>query len=144
MKIGKDYIGVGGGVLIFNEKGKILLTKRGAKSKNEIGVWSKPGGEIDFGEKAEDAIKREILEETNLEVEFCGLLPHTDHIIKKDKQHWVAINYIGKADSSKLKNMEPDKCEKLEWFDIDNLPDKIAQTTKEAVENYLKGKYINI
>ena len=33
LKAGKDYIGVGGGVLIFNKKGEVLLKKRGKKSK---------------------------------------------------------------------------------------------------------------
>ncbi len=143
-KIGKDYIGIGGGVLIFNKNKQVLLQKRGVKSKNEVGQWSKPGGEIDFGETATDAMKREILEETNLEIEIWGYLPHTDHIIKKDKQHWVAINYLANSKSEDFENMEPHKCEEMKWFDLDKLPKEIVQNTKESVENYLKGRYIKI
>jgi len=45
MKAGVDYIGVGGGALIFNKKGEVLLLQRTANSKNQAGQWSKPGGQ---------------------------------------------------------------------------------------------------
>lgn len=143
-KVGEDYIGVGGGVLIFNELGQVLLLRRGSKSKNEKGLWSKPGGQIDFGEKVAEAMKREIKEETDLEIELWGYLPHTDHIIGEDGQHWVAFNYLGRVVSGVAKIMEPEKCEELGWFDLDKLPDGLQQTTRESVENYLKEMYIKI
>ena len=141
LKPGKDYVGVGGGVLIFNKDKEILLMKR-KNTRNEAGWWSKPGGGIEYGEKATDAMKREIKEETNIKIDIWGYLPHTDHIIKKDCQHWVAINYLGNIKSGKLKNLEPDKCEKIEWFNLSKLPKKIQQTTRESIKNYLAGKYI--
>ncbi|MBT3355861.1 NUDIX domain-containing protein [bacterium] len=144
MKIGKDYIGVGGGILIFNEKDEILLLKRGIKSKNEIGFWQKPGGEVDYGEKVSRSMKREVKEETGLTVEIWGYLPHTDHIIEKDQQHWVAFNYLGRVVSGVARIMEPQKCEELNWFSLENLPKGTQQTTRESVENFLKGKYIEI
>ncbi len=144
MKIGKDFIGIGGGALIFNKKKEILLLKRGSESKNEVGMWSKPGGEIDFGEMTKEAVMREVLEETNLNIKIWGLLPHTDHIIKNDKQHWVALNYLSNAVTENFKNKEPGKCFEMKWFNLDELPEHLAQTTKEAVENYLKGRYIKI
>jgi peptidase E len=39
MKKGIDYIGVGAGAMIFNEKGEVFLAKRGPKSRNEAGKW---------------------------------------------------------------------------------------------------------
>lgn len=144
MKTGKDYIGVGGGVLIFNENDEVLILKRGKESKNEVGVWQKPGGAIDYGEKVIDAMKREIKEETDLDIEIWGYLPHTDHIIKRDAQHWVAFNYLGRVVSGKVKIMEPEKCEEFGWFKLDQLPHNLAQTTKEAVENFLEERYIKL
>jgi 8-oxo-dGTP pyrophosphatase MutT (NUDIX family) len=70
MKSGKDYIGVGGGVLIFNKKNEVLLLKRGKKSKNEAGWWCKPGGTIDYGETAIKAMEREIKEETGIKIKI--------------------------------------------------------------------------
>src|SRR5665647_1867676 len=102
LKSGKDYIGVGGGVLIFNKKGEVFLAKRGINVRNQAGWWSKPGGGIEVGEKAISAMKREIKEEHGIDIKIWGHLPHTDHIIKKENQHWLSVNYL--AD---LKKGEP-------------------------------------
>jgi len=144
LKPGKDYIGVGGGVLIFNDNKEVLLLKRTSEAKNEAGYWQKPGGTVEIGERAVVAMKREIKEEVNVNIDIWGYLPHTDHIIKKDNQHWVAFNYLARVKSGKLKNMEPHKHEKMEWFALDKLPKKISQTTKESIKNYKEKKYIKL
>ncbi|MFZ2188331.1 MAG: NUDIX domain-containing protein [Candidatus Moraniibacteriota bacterium] len=143
LKAGKDYIGVGGGILIFNDKKEVLLARRKG-TRNEDGLWSKPGGGVDYGEKVEAALKREIKEEVGIVVDIWGYLPHTDHIIKKDKQHWVAFNYLAKIKSGVPKNREPEKCDGVEWFSLERLPRKLNQTTRETIKNYLAGKYIKL
>jgi 8-oxo-dGTP diphosphatase len=144
LKIGRDYVGVGQGILIFNDNNRVLLMKRGKKAKNEVGWWTKPGGEIEYGETAMESVKREIKEELDVEVEIWGYCMHTDHIIKDDNQHWLAINFLGRIKSGELKNMEPHKCDELKWFNLNNLPEKLVQTTREAIENYLNKKYIRL
>jgi ADP-ribose pyrophosphatase YjhB (NUDIX family) len=144
LKPGRDHIGVGGGILIFNSKKEVLLIKRGKNQKNEVGFWQKPGGTVDYGEKVIDAMKREIREETNVDVAVWGYLPHTDHIIKKDGQHWVAFNYLGSIRKGVPKIMEPRKHEDLKWFNMKKLPPKTNRTTKESIKNYLAGRYIKL
>jgi 8-oxo-dGTP diphosphatase len=144
LKAGKDYIGVGGGVLIFNKNKEILLMKRGKNSKNDVGYWAKPGGSIEFGETAVAMIKREIKEEINIELDIWGELPHTDHIVKKEGQYWMAINFLANYKKGKIKNMEPHKCDELKWFSLKKMPKKSAQPTKESIKNYLAGKYIKL
>jgi len=144
IKLGQDCIGVGGGALIFNKKKEILLMKRGGKVYNNSGWWSKPGGKIEYGETASKMVKREIKEETNINIDVWGYLPHTDHMIKKEKQHWVSINFIATYKSGKLKNMEPHKCDELGWFPLNKLPKKVNQTTRESIKNYLDKKYIKL
>lgn len=143
-KIGRDYIGVGGGVLIFNTDGEILLLKRGKYVRNEAGWWCKPGGTVEYGEKSMDAMKREIKEEVNLDIDIWGVLPNTDHILKEEGQHWLAVNFLATVRGGELKNMEPDKCDEVRWFALDDLPEKLTQTTKEPVQNYLDKKYIRL
>ena len=111
LKSGKDYIGVGGGVLIFNKKREVLLAKRGKNVRNQAGWWSKPGGGIEVGEKAIDAMKREIKEEHGIDIKIWGYLPHTDHIIKKENQHWLSVNYLADLKKGEPKIMEPEKCD---------------------------------
>lgn len=130
--------------MIFNKRKELLLKKRSKKSKNEVGKWEKPGGAIDYGETSVEAMKREIKEEVNIGIKIWGLLPHTDHIIKKDKQHWLALNYLANYKSGALKNMEPDKADELAWFNIKKLPKNLAQPTRESIKNYLSGKYIKL
>ncbi len=172
MKKGKDYIGVGGGCLILNDKNEVLLIRRAGEVRNEAGYWSKPGGGVKFGETAEETMKREMKEELDIDIEITGYLPHTDHIIKKrerrkgfaskrteaiakgrerqnleergEYQHWVALNFIAKIISGQPQNMEPHKCDKIGWFAMDKLPEKITQTTSEPIANYLAGRYIKL
>ena len=144
IKSGKDHIGVGGGVLVFNKNKEVLLMKRGKTSKNEVGYWNKVGGEVDYGEKVINAMKRETREEAGIEIDIWGYLPHTDHIIKKDKQHWIGFNYLADVNSGEAKNMEPHKFDDVRWFSLKKLPKKLAQPTRESIKNYLAGKYIKL
>ncbi len=143
-KAGRDYIGVGGGVLIFNKKKEVLLMKRSKNAKNEAGWWSKPGGSIEYGEKAVAMAKREIKEEIGIDIDIWGQLPHTDHIIKKENQHWIAINFLADLKKGEAKNMEPEKCDDVRWFSLDNLPTKMVQTTCEGIRNYKQKRYIKL
>lgn len=143
-KKGIDHIGVGGGVLILNDKGETLLMKRGKKVRNESGWWSKPGGGVEYGENAIDAMKREIKEELDIDIDVWGYTSHTDHIITKEKQHWIAFNYVAYIASGKPKNMEPEKCDEIAWFALDQLPKKTTQTTREPINDYLCGRYIDL
>lgn len=144
LKPGKDYIGVGGGVLIFNKKGEIFLAKRSGQVKNQAGWWCKPGGTVKYGEKAIPAMKREIREEHGIEIDIWGYLPHVDQILKEEKQHWLAVSYIADLKSGTPKIMEPHKCAEIGWFNIKKLPKKTTQTTREPIKNYLAGKFIKL
>ena len=54
------------GAVILDEDGRILLIKRGHEPAR--GKWSIPGGRVEAGESAEDAVHREIREETGLSI----------------------------------------------------------------------------
>jgi len=140
MKPGVDYIGVGVGAMIFNEKGKVLLTLRGAKSRNQIGKWEFPGGRVNFGEKLEEAIRREIKEELGIEIEVGDLYYVADDILKEEKQHWVSPAFTCKIKRGVPKILEPGKFEKIGWFSLDNLPSNLSLATKLDIETYKHGR----
>jgi 8-oxo-dGTP diphosphatase len=119
IQIGKDVIGVGAGALIFNEAGKFLMMKRGPAAKNEVGKWEIPGGAIEFGETFAEGIKREIKEEIGVEVEVLELLDLCDHILPDEHQHWVSPTYICQIVKGTPRIMEPEKCDDLGWFSIE-------------------------
>jgi 8-oxo-dGTP diphosphatase len=60
------------GAVIKDQGGRLLLIKRGHEPG--AGLWSLPGGRIEPGETHEQAVTREVLEETGLRVECCRLL----------------------------------------------------------------------
>lgn len=116
---GKDYIGVGVGALIFNGEGQLLLTLRGKKAKNERGKWEIPGGAVEFGETIEESLKREIKEELAIEIEVIEMLQLCNHIIPDEKQHWVSPTYICKIIRGEPKILEPEKCDEIGWFSLE-------------------------
>ncbi len=86
------------GVKIFlkNEEGKYLLVKRSSeKYKNTKGTWDIVGGRIDPGTYLVDNLKREVREETQLEIISEPILIHAQDIIPNEEKHVVRLTYIG-------------------------------------------------
>jgi 8-oxo-dGTP diphosphatase len=54
--------------VLFNDQGKMLIAQRSATKKYLPNVWHIPGGQIDTGETVEEALRREVKEEFNLEI----------------------------------------------------------------------------
>lgn len=139
MKKGVDYIGVGCGAMIFNSAGKVFVSKRGKGVRNEVGKWDFPGGGVKFGERCEDALKREIREEHDIEIEVVDLLEVVDHIIPEEKQHWVSPSYIAKLVSGEAKILEPEKCEEMKWINLSEINlEMLTLTSKSDFNKYIE------
>jgi 8-oxo-dGTP diphosphatase len=137
MKPGIDYIGVGVGAFIFNDKGNFLMMKRGPKAKNEVGAWMLPGGAVEFGETQKNAIIREVREELGVEIEIEKQLPCWDHILPNEKQHWVTNVFSARIIHGEPKILEPEKCEELKWFSLNALPSPIAKASEGAIRYFI-------
>lgn len=61
-------------VVVFDEQNRRLILRRSASSKGNPGKWDFPGGKVNPGEALDEAAKREVLEETGLEVEIGRVL----------------------------------------------------------------------
>ncbi|MBT3817360.1 MAG: NUDIX domain-containing protein [Candidatus Magasanikbacteria bacterium] len=141
MIIGTDCIGVGCGALILNDKEEILLLKRGKASKNQVGVWSKIGGSVEFGDTVEETLLKEAKEEIDCDIELLQFINYADHLLPEEKQHWVSFNYLAKIISGTPKIMEPEKCSDMQWFHIDDLPENACHyAVIKPVELYKKMK----
>lgn len=143
MKKGIDFIGVGTGAIVFNDEGKILISQRGPKARNESGKWEFPGWSVNFGEHCEDAIVREVKEEFDIDIQVIELLEVVNHIIPDEKQHWVSPSYIAKHISWNPKIMEPHKCTGMKWVKIKDIdPKELSIASKSNYEKYIE-KYGN-
>lgn len=127
-----DYIGTGVAAVIRDKKGRVLLQKRGRLAKNEVGCWKLPGGTIEWGEKAEEALRREIKEELGVEIKIDKFLFCLDDILAQEGQHWLVPFYLCQINKGSPQNLEPGKIDEIKWVPLDKLPSKLAFGTKEA------------
>ncbi len=77
--------------LIQDPKGKVLLIQQ---KKNANGYWLLPGGGIEFGESAEEALARELKEELNLEVTKSHFLLVNESIDPNRKRHLIQLVFF--------------------------------------------------
>jgi ADP-ribose pyrophosphatase YjhB (NUDIX family) len=90
------------------------------------------GGSVEFGERCEDAVKREIMEEFDFHIAIIDLLDVVNHIIPEEKQHWVSPTYLAKIVSGTPKIMEPEKCSEIKWI----IPQDINQAELTIASKY--------
>lgn len=129
-----DYIGVGVAAIIINKKNEVLFQLRGPKAKNERGLWKLPGGAIEYGETAKQALQRELKEELGIEVTIVKQVYCLDDILKKENQHWLVPFYLCKIKKGRPLILEPEKCVRISWFANNKLPRNLAYGTKEALK----------
>lgn len=121
---------LGCGAVIQRADGAILLVQRGRPP--EQGHWGLPGGKVDWMEKVEDAVVREVLEETGLQVRVERLLCVVDHFEPALAQHWVAPVYLARVPATaQVMLLEPEAILALGWFELDALP---APLTVSAIQ----------
>ena len=139
MKKGIDYIGVGTGAIIFNKDGSLFLAKRGKEARNEKHKWEFPGGSVEFGETLENALVREVREEFGFVIEVIQLLDVVNHILPREKQHWVSLTYICRYRSGKPRILEPLKCEEIGWFNLNDIPMKeLTVASRKSLGSLMK------
>ncbi len=127
---------VGVGVWIFKD-GKLLLGKR--KGSHGEGLYSSPGGHLEFGETLEECAARETKEETGMEIENIRLLC-VSNILAWEGKHYVDIGMVADWKSGEPEVLEPQKCEGWDWYDIDNLPEPQFESVQHYKESLKTGK----
>ena len=102
--------------------GRILLIKRGHEPNK--GLWSLPGGGIELGETAREAVAREVLEETSLVVE-PGEVAGVYDVISRDgdavQVHYVVITFLAKVTSGELRPASD--AADAQWVDPERVKD---------------------
>jgi len=127
---------VGCGAAIV-ENGRILLVKR--RLPPESGSWSLPGGKVEFLERAEDAVLREVREEVGLTINVLGLL-QVSELVGVDGQHWVSPVYRAHVLSGEVANLEPDKLKGVGWFSLAEPPLPLALAARQAIARIAGAK----
>lgn len=119
---------------------KILLVKRGEHPY--IGQWALPGGFVTPGESLEEAARRELLTETNVDDIYLEQL-YTWGDAGRDPRTWViSTSYMALVDSSALQLQAGDDAEEAEWYRIE---DRWLKETKTATaEGSVTEKWLEL
>ena len=84
------------GAFMFNNKGEMLFVK----SPKQFNKFTCPGGHIEFGESFEQALEREVKEETNLDVKDISFVNVHEGVFSEglpEKRHLIFIDFICKS-----------------------------------------------
>jgi 8-oxo-dGTP diphosphatase len=130
----KNYPKVGLGVCLIKGK-KILFGKR--KNSHGKGSWCFPGGHLEFNETWEECAERETMEETNLKIKNIRFATATNDFFEKENKHYITILMVADWAKGAPQLMEPEKCQKWQWFDWDKQPSPLFKPQ----ENLNKQKF---
>ncbi|MGD0422103.1 MAG: NUDIX domain-containing protein [Candidatus Bathyarchaeia archaeon] len=125
------------GALVANPKGEVLIVQ----SSKWADKHTVPGGHIELGELAEDAIKREVKEETGLDVEVVKLLLVQQAIYPKfyrKHEHFVFMDYLCRTRDTTVK-LDGRELQQYAWVSPSGaLELDLEEYTRNFVEAYLK------
>jgi 8-oxo-dGTP diphosphatase len=133
----------GVGILLIKDN-KVLMGKRNddpEKADSALhgeGLWTCPGGKLDFGEKISEMARKEVLEETGIKANKLKVISVTNEIVKD--AHFVTIGFLCDNFENEPKIMEPEEITEWKWFSFNNLPANIYPPSEKLINNYLEGK----
>jgi 8-oxo-dGTP diphosphatase len=127
---------VGVGVLVMKD-GQLLLGRR--RNAHGAGEYASPGGHLEHLESFEACARREVREETGLElgeVRFLRLLNTTQYA----PRHYVDVSLVADWKSGEPQVLEPHKVERWDWYPLDALPSPLFGTVQTSVEALRTGR----
>ena len=126
-------------LIILEKDGKILLMRR-YNTGFADGQYTLPAGKLETDETFTEAAIREAFEEVNARIMESDI--RSAHIIveKTKKRDWIHNFFIAEKWAGEIKNNEPDKCDDIQWFNINSLPKNTISFVKEGLKNIYKAK----
>jgi len=122
--------------LLIIQDDKILLLRR-YNTGYEDGNYSVVAGHLNGGEQIIEAAVREAREEVGIDIQEEAIeIVQMMHRISENER----IDFFVTVDSwqGEITNNEPDKCDDLSWFSIEQLPENTIPYVRQAIENYQK------
>ena len=126
-------------VIIEDGQGKILLQKRA-----DDGKWGYHGGAVERDESVEDALRREVREELNLELDEIRLFgvysgPDYHHVYPNgDETSCIDIVYVCGKYHGEMK-LQKEEVAEAAWFGRDTLPDNLSRNPRKPILDYFSS-----
>ncbi|ALC87840.1 DNA mismatch repair protein MutT [Bacillus sp. FJAT-22090] len=127
---------VGVAVAVINEQGEFLLQKR------QDGLWGVPGGFIELGESTEEAGRREVLEETGLEVgklDLVGVFSGKQYFVQLpngDEFYPVTIAYMTNELKGGSLKADGEETVEVQFFKVTELPEGLNPLIKNLIKQH--------
>jgi len=135
----RPLILVGAEVMIFDQEGQLLLQHR-----SDDNTWDLPGGYMEMGETIEENARREVKEETGLDLgamTLFGIYSGKDYFYtcpNGDQVCAVIVVYLTHEGTGRLA-ADGEESTEVRYFPADHLPDEILPPMRRIVEDYLKS-----
>lgn len=127
-------------IAIHSDGNKILLGKR--KNSYKAGWFGLPGGRVDYDELLPTGAARELLEETGLvpqDLTYLGVVRE-----QQESSQFIHFGFVTHVFQGEPTNVEPDKCEGWEWYELDNLPDPILPGHQGIIDIFRFSEKVNM
>lgn len=133
----RPYVAV---FLVLIRDDKILLLRR-FNTGYQDGNYSLVAGHLDGGETSKESIIREAREEAGIDINPEDIeVTYINHRLSPDREYFD-IYLRAEKYTGVITNMEPDKCDQLEWFYLHDLPSNMLPDVRHALENILQKKH---
>ncbi|HUO56346.1 MAG TPA: NUDIX domain-containing protein [Candidatus Paceibacterota bacterium] len=128
--------------LLLIVDGKILLSRR-FQTGYEDGNYGLPAGHGEDRETMREGVAREAREEIGIEINLDDLdfrLVQNRWCDDPENPHArIGFYFTARTWKGEPTNKEPDKCDDLDWFSLDKLPQNIVPHVRATIESYCKG-----
>lgn len=121
---------VGVGVIVLRGN-KVLLGKR--KGSHGESTWAFPGGHLEWHEMIMNCARREVKEETGLDVLLLNVGHYTNDIFEKEGKHYVTLYLTALSQEGEPRVMEPNKCDEWGWFLWGDFPEPLFIPVRNLV-----------
>lgn len=98
-------------------------------------------GHLEEGETVKQALIREAKEEIGIDIKMDDLIYSSTIHAELDSIPYLLICFNANDYEGDPVIMEEDKCSRLEWFDIEELPDNLDETRKIMINNYQNNNF---
>lgn len=136
---GVSFVGVGTVFFCYDGRGKFLMGKRSKNTRDEQGKWEIAGGGLKWGVTAEDNLKREVKEEFDADAKniiFMGYRDVFRELEDGTPTHWLILDYAVEVDPKQVKRNEPEQCDEIGWFTLDNQPSPVHSQHHTFMNKY--------
>jgi 8-oxo-dGTP diphosphatase len=129
-------------VHVFLLRDRRVLLLRRYNTGYEDGKYSVIAGHLNGGEKVTQAAVREALEEVGLQLDPSSLdVVGVMHRQSDDER--IDFFLTCRRWKGDIQNLEPDKCDRLEWFALDGLPETVIAYVRRALQNFQEGRWFD-